>query len=620
MNDVIITVGNWGYRDMIMSWWLNIYENAREILDKVVVVVWEEELKSYLNKHLPKMNVKLVDYHKGKQYKDSITFKNAGWDIVTRFKLLAIWDFISKNVNVTYLDPDVVLFKNILLEFNKDKANGKVLIQEGKPFCSGVLYVPISEASKVAFDPKTWGKWSSDDEKYLIHHFKKPRSKSEKDWSGQIKVLPLRKYPNGLLEEKLWFKEVSEIKDILNKNSSVLLHFNYISGYVNKVFHIKRLGYWKKPLRIVKVPSVYQSILGDVCMEKNKSKYPPHQKGYQIETFFHNYLESKIKQGILCCDYDYLPIYWTALAVGGDSTLKNKARDWIKNYMNSNPNTKCFTVVQHCKSIEGTLGIVLPKNWIIFSTSNPNYAKDLVGATEKKVFMCDHSKGLPLGKMKLLNNPQPLIGIGRVQTKSSITKGSRQKKVYQSTRTQFDVSNHKTIPLLCSPHLSKPILGDGQRGLLASFVGNLNIHKIRKDMEKIFFRKEGILVRDGKYLNGNDVKEFENLMKISTFALCPRGFGNTSFRLIEAMEYGCIPVYISDHHSLPFKEFIDWNGCCIVCDDGQIGTLYKRMKDIVANPSKLREMQKNVYDVYNRYFTYERCSECITECIKECIE
>ena len=32
---VLITVGNWGYRDMIMSWWLNIQHYTPCILDKV---------------------------------------------------------------------------------------------------------------------------------------------------------------------------------------------------------------------------------------------------------------------------------------------------------------------------------------------------------------------------------------------------------------------------------------------------------------------------------------------------------------------------------------------------------------------------------------------------------
>jgi len=106
------------------------------------------------------------------------------------------------------------------------------------------------------------------------------------------------------------------------------------------------------------------------------------------------------------------------------------------------------------------------------------------------------------------------------------------------------------------------------------------------------------------------------LMMSSTFALCPRGFGNTSFRLIEAIEYGAIPVYISDVYSFPFEDVIDWNKCCIKVPESQLGNLHSVLINFIQNTTNLIEMQTYIHEVYNKYFTYEKCSDHILSLVK----
>ena len=615
----IVTIGNWGYRDIIMSWWLNIKENIPELLDKVVVIIWEEELQKYLKTHIPQMTIHFSVYHPGKTLRNSIAFKEEGWDAVTRFKLKAIWEFISTGFNVIYLDPDVVLFTDIRQDF-EERSQGKVLIQEGKPFCSGVVYAPVCEAALTAFNPNQWNDWGSDDEKYLIQFFKRPRDPKKKDWSNDIVVLPMNEYPNGLFEEKLWSKDIDDIKPRITSKAK-LLHFNYLSGIEKKQWHITNFGYWKKPLRVVNVPSYMQPILGDVCMEKRRTKYPAHQKGYQIETYFHHYLQSALSKEVIISEYDYIPIYWTAIAVQNDPKIRSKTKEWIKNFIHKNYEKKCFTIVQHCKGIEGTLGIEFPINWKIFGTSDPNAAKDIVHTQEKEILVAPTSNNLPVGKLRLLNNPQPAIGIGRQPYKTNTYNRLNQhnlhqrKKMYVAKHLRFNTSCHSTIPLLCSPHLTTPIKETGRRKYLASFIGNLNIHPMRKTMEKQLSKYKNIIIRDGKYTDGSDTDTFENLMRHSTFALCPRGFGNTSFRLIEAMEYGSIPVYISDVHSLPFDDVIDWNMCCVQIQENQISVVYDTLKTLNDDETKLIKMQQYIHEVYNKYFTYDTCSKHIIDII-----
>jgi hypothetical protein len=45
----------------------------------------------------------------------------------------------------------------------------------------------------------------------------------------------------------------------------------------------------------------------------------------------------------------------------------------------------------------------------------------------------------------------------------------------------------------------------------------------------------------------------------SYIALCPRGYGGSSFRFYEAMQLGVVPLLIGDIDTRPFKPFLDWD-------------------------------------------------------------
>lgn len=109
------------------------------------------------------------------------------------------------------------------------------------------------------------------------------------------------------------------------------------------------------------------------------------------------------------------------------------------------------------------------------------------------------------------------------------------------------------IPNICSPH--KELLIQPKKKYLASFVGALSTHKIRQRIAKLFENSKDILIVDHK----NNEDYFVKTMLQSYIALCPRGYGGSSFRFYEAMQLGVVPFLIGDIDHRPFKKYIDWD-------------------------------------------------------------
>lgn len=122
---------------------------------------------------------------------------------------------------------------------------------------------------------------------------------------------------------------------------------------------------------------------------------------------------------------------------------------------------------------------------------------------------------------------------------------------------QFLASRRETkgfdVPLLSYPHKS-PLIKPRKR-YLASFVGRLTTHPIRPDMARCLRERGDIDIQDGD----KGTRFFVKQMLQSYIALCPRGYGGTSFRFYEAMQLGVVPLLIGDIDTRPFKVFSDWD-------------------------------------------------------------
>jgi hypothetical protein len=158
---------------------------------------------------------------------------------------------------------------------------------------------------------------------------------------------------------------------------------------------------------------------------------------------------------------------------------------------------------------------------------------------------------------------------------------------------QFSMSKNVgiRIPLLSMPHEFKQSKG---KDILVSFVGS-HTHPIR---EHIF------LISDEEYYiskQPHSENEFCDIVSRSVFGLCPRGYGLSSFRIGECLQYGTIPVYISDEFIIPFD--IDFNKFGLIIEEKDSHKIEKVLGSIPL--MSIIEKQNNIKDIYEKYYTYD---------------
>lgn len=103
------------------------------------------------------------------------------------------------------------------------------------------------------------------------------------------------------------------------------------------------------------------------------------------------------------------------------------------------------------------------------------------------------------------------------------------------------------IPMLCTPHkFNYPT--NTKRDIFASFVGSYT-HPIRATMVLQLENKEGYYISTKQH----NLYDYCHILARSKYALCPRGYGQSSFRIQEAIDFGAIPVYISDEFVFPYN-------------------------------------------------------------------
>lgn len=158
------------------------------------------------------------------------------------------------------------------------------------------------------------------------------------------------------------------------------------------------------------------------------------------------------------------------------------------------------------------------------------------------------------------------------------------------------------LPLICTPH---PFRFTGNRNIFCSFIGN-NTHPIR---EKLLNLNNGWYITEKKH----KIPDYCKILSRSVFGLCPRGYGVTSFRIMECLQYGCIPVYISDDFMFP--HYFDFDVYGVTIHESELCDLEKILKSFT--PEEIKRKQNMCNFVYRSYYTYDANVKIIVDKLKE---
>lgn len=104
-----------------------------------------------------------------------------------------------------------------------------------------------------------------------------------------------------------------------------------------------------------------------------------------------------------------------------------------------------------------------------------------------------------------------------------------------------------SLPLLCTQHKFNFTIPTKKK-YVASFIGNLT-HPIRVEIIEQLKNEPGYYVSTKHH----DLKAYCEIIANSKYVLCPRGYGQSSFRIQETIDFGAIPVYISDEFIFPYN-------------------------------------------------------------------
>lgn len=165
---------------------------------------------------------------------------------------------------------------------------------------------------------------------------------------------------------------------------------------------------------------------------------------------------------------------------------------------------------------------------------------------------------------------------------------------------EFNMSKQQGVmmPLICMPH---PYKFKSPKKWYASFVGS-QTHPIRDHVTAL----KNV---DGYFISFDrmDIETYCRILHESIFALAPRGYGANSFRCSEGIQYGAIPVIITDELIQPFDA--DYDDFAVVIKGDEAQHIEQILQDI--EPEEIIWKQNNLQRIYNKYYSYEGAMKCI---------
>ena len=174
-------------------------------------------------------------------------------------------------------------------------------------------------------------------------------------------------------------------------------------------------------------------------------------------------------------------------------------------------------------------------------------------------------------------------------------------------------SHYEAIPLLSDPHDGEP---SKEKKYKVGFAGVDKTHSLRVRMYEYLKDLEGYKFFMNSY-DPNRFIQFREILYNSIFALAPRGFGPASYRMYEAIQMGCIPIYITDEFWLPFTNQIEWSKMSLLIGPDEIETIPEKVDYLIQSGEYLNMIEYG-HQMYQKHLTWDGCLNTIAERISKC--
>lgn len=206
---------------------------------------------------------------------------------------------------------------------------------------------------------------------------------------------------------------------------------------------------------------------------------------------------------------------------------------------------------------------------------------------------------------------------------------SNRKRLFVSQHIWTEFLSFKSDDIVCTPHskqsdnfISIPHQSvnankkfrSREKDLDFSFIGNIGAHQCRIELARLYpdrVKNSGIGWGLDLQTPQSAKDHYLDLMGRSFFSLCPRGTGISSVRLFEAMCTGSIPIIIADEYKYPLSHLINWNDFSITVPENSIHSIEKIVSDLLQDPDRIKDMQRNLSETYDLYFSNENLHRSI---------
>jgi len=186
--------------------------------------------------------------------------------------------------------------------------------------------------------------------------------------------------------------------------------------------------------------------------------------------------------------------------------------------------------------------------------------------------------------------------------------------VYTSMPARYFRERWQRAWLYCDSPTEPPRNTSADPDLLYSFMGSRS-HQCRDSVLGLRHPRSLIEDTSGFVFYNSDAPDFAirkerfgEVIARSKFVLCPRGAGSCSFRLLETMAAGRVPVIISDSWVPP--AVIDWECCSIRVPEKDVATIPELLE---AREPDFDRLVARTIETYESYFSPEVAFHQIVE-------